>query len=151
MFHSLFSWAVQLLDGSVPRWGSCPGRRFGIYRVVEATLTYSGFTRLFQGMCCCRPLVLARRIGCDLRAVPAEFHTAPAPGALFAGVIKVPDTGGTFPDPITIRLSKECCSVISQWGEQVFGLARLKPQFRDQPGFVQFQPGVHGVPRHEPV
>src|SRR6266446_6662139 len=49
MFHSLFSWAMQLLDGSVPRWGSCPGRRFGIYRVVEATLTYSGFTRLFQG------------------------------------------------------------------------------------------------------
>jgi len=102
-------------------------------------------------MCCCRSLALARRIGCDLRAVPAEFHTAPAPGALFAGVIKVPDTGGTFPDPITIRLSKECSSVISQWGEQVFGLARFKPQFRDQPGFVQFQPGVHGVPRHEPV
>src|SRR6266851_10427158 len=72
MFHSLFSWAVQLLDGGVPRWGSCPGRRFGVYRVVEATLTYSGFTRLFQGMCCCRPLVLARRIGCDLRTADLQ-------------------------------------------------------------------------------
>ena len=43
MFHSLFPGAAQLLDGGVPSWGSCLGRRL-CCRVVDATLTCSGFT-----------------------------------------------------------------------------------------------------------
>ncbi len=79
-------------------------------------------------MCGCRPLVVARRVGGDLHAVPAELHTAPASGALFAGVIKVPHTSGTLADPITIRMREQGCGVISeQW-------ARAYHEQQRQPG-----------------
>src|SRR5271157_1431140 len=72
---------------------------------------------------------LAGGVGSDLLAVATNFHAAPAPRPLLAGVVEMQHTVPTLPDPISIYMGEQRCHTMRQWREQVFGLMRREPQF----------------------
>ena len=69
------------------------------------------------------------RVSCDLEAVAAQLHAAPAPGPFLAGVVEVQHALPALAHAIPVYLGDERGRAVGQRSKQVFGPMRFKPQF----------------------
>src|SRR5207244_11954683 len=94
---------------------------------------------------------LASSIGCDLEAVAAQLHAAPASRPLFAGVMEVQYTLIALADTIAIHIGEQNRRTVRQGGKQVFGLVWFEPPFRRRRVSLFFELGADGVLCHQSI
>src|SRR6266851_3881798 len=96
------------------------------------------------------PHALASCVGCDLEAVPAWLHAAPASRPLLAGVMKVQYTLITLTDAAAIHIGEQRRRAMRQRGKQSSGW-RASNHSSVAGASTRLQLGTQGMVCHESV